>query len=79
MKKFKLVDGNESSIVYERKFSGKMTKKRYKFLDSWTRRKSYREHCGCEWDCCGCLFAVSYNFRYKFNQVTITMVESRNY
>lgn len=79
MKKFNYVDGDESSSVYERKFSGRLTKKRYKFLDSLTRRISYRENCGCEHDCCGCLFAVYYSFAYINNEVIVKMVQCRNY
>ena len=79
MNKFKFVDGDESSTHYERTLNGKLTKSRYKLLSSYVRKKSYTEHCGCEWDCCGCLFQVSYGLQIINNQVTIQMSEYRNY
>jgi hypothetical protein len=79
MRNFKYVDGDESSRLFEKTLIGKITKNRYKVLSSYVRRKSYRQHCGCEWDCCGCVFAVSYSLQMTNNQVTIQMVESRNY
>ncbi len=79
MKHFNLVDGTDETSVYERKFSGRLTRKRYKLLDSLTRKRSYRENCGHEWDCCGCVFAVCYSFVYRNNQVIVRMVQFRNY
>ena len=79
MTKFKFVNGDESSNHYERTLNGKLTKNRYKLLQSYVRRKSYTENCGCDWDCCGCLFEVSYKLKVNNNQVTIQMSEYRNY
>lgn len=79
MKNFKLVDGDESSSLFEKTLIGRITKNRYKVLSSYVRSKSYSQHCGCEWDCCGCVFAVSYKLQVTNNQVKIQMVESRNY
>jgi len=78
MKNFKLIDGDISSSLYEKTLIGKVTKNRYKILSSYLRRKSYRQHCGHEWDCCGCVFAVSFSLQATNNQFTIQMVESRN-
>lgn len=79
MKNFKFIDGDESSSLFEKTLIGRVTKKRYRMLSSYVRRKSYTTHCGHEWDCCGCLFAVSYVLKANNNQVTIQMIESRNY
>lgn len=64
--------------VYQRKFSGRLTKKRYKILDIYTRKNSWRQRCHHEHDCCGCIFKQSMYFQYAQNQVTITMQLHRN-
>lgn len=64
---------------YRREFTGKMTKRRWEIIDSYCRRNSFRDHCGCEWDCCGCLCGQSMSFSYKYNQVRIGLTQSFNY
>lgn len=81
MKNFQLVDGDFDYVVYQRCFSGKLTKERYKTLHSlcriYSRRPRYR--CGHEWDCCGCLCGQNMSFTYKKNQVVISFSQSFNY
>lgn len=66
---------------YIRQFSGRMTKRRYKILSHFCRYYSrpFRYRCGHDWDCCGCVFAISMYFEYKQNQVTVHLVHHRNY
>jgi len=79
-KNFKPAEGSDFDYkIYERHFSGKLTKCRYKILDSFCRKNSFHTHCGHEWDCCGCLCGQSMSFEYKHNQVTVTLTQSFNY
>jgi hypothetical protein len=72
-------DFDRNHYIYE--FSGRMTKERYKKLDSFCRLNSrpFRYRCGHDWDCCGCIFAVSMSFEYRHNQVTVHLTHHRNY
>jgi hypothetical protein len=79
MRNFKLVESDYDFKAYQRVFSGRITKRRYKIIDSICRKKSYNQHCGCEHDCCGCMFAQSIRFEYKHNRVVMTLTESYNY
>lgn len=79
VKRMKLVDSDLEFRLYERTFTGRMTKLRWKILSSWCRRKSWSQHCGHDWDCCGCLHAQSCGFTYKHNQVTIRIQHSFSY
>lgn len=66
---------------YERVFSGRLTKARYKSLARacrvYSRRPKYR--CGCEHDCCGCLCSQYMTFTYSRNQVVINFTQGFNY
>lgn len=79
MKNFKLVNGDESVSNFERVLNGKVTKSRYKLLASYVRRKSFSFNCGCDWDCCGCVFQENYGINISNNQIRITMSQHRNY
>lgn len=66
--KFKLEDGDFDYRVFQRKISGKFTKKRRKAIENVVRQfnrswdapygvspNGYAYRCGCTHDCCGCL------------------------
>jgi hypothetical protein len=65
--------------VYEHIIDGRMTKLRYKIINRYARKNSWREHCGHEWDCCGCMFARGMELEYKNNKWVLEMSESFNY
>jgi hypothetical protein len=78
----KFKDISNSNFEYStliRVFTGRITKRRYKLIDSYCRNKSYSTHCSHEWDCCGCLHNQSVSFSYSFNQVKIKITQSFNY
>lgn len=77
--KFKPVERDMDEAIYERSFTGRMTKQRYKILDRLCRANSFRRYCGHEYDCCGCLCSQSMSFEYKRNQVVITLTQNFNY
>jgi len=79
MRNFKVVDSDMDYKTYQRTFSGRLTKLRYKIIQRWVRVKSYRTYCGHEWDCCGCLHSQNAHFKYERNQVTVTLTQSFNY
>lgn len=66
---------------YERVFSGRMTKKRYKIIDRFCRTRSRRPRyrCGHDFDCCGCMCGQHLSFSYQKNQVIIYLQHSYNY
>ena len=90
-KNFKpLPDSDYDYQKYERNFSGRMTKARWKKLTRFARIFSnthiygtspngYAYRCGHEHDCCGCLCGQSMNVDYKHNQVKIFLSLSYNY
>lgn len=80
-KNFKPAESSEYDYkIYERHFSGRITKGRYKKIDSFCRKNSFRSrHCGHEYDCCGCLCSQRLEFSYQKNQITITLTQSFNY
>ena len=55
MKHFKNIteSGDFSACVYERKFSGRLTPNRWSIITKYCAQNSWRERCGCEFDCCG--------------------------
>lgn len=65
--------------IFERTFTGKMTKYRYKKLDRFCRRNSWRSHCHHEYDCCGCQCAQNMSLTYSKNQISIILSMSFNY
>lgn len=65
--------------VYQRSFSGRMTKKRWKKIDAYCRRNSFSSRCGCEHDCCGHLCRQHFSFTYSLNQLVINVTRSFNY
>lgn len=81
MKNFKLEGNDGDTLTYIRTFSGRITKYRYKLIHRWIREHTlgHIPHCGHEYDCCGCLCRQYVNFTYKYNLVTITMIQGFNY
>jgi hypothetical protein len=82
MSKFKPRQDSEfDRAIYERTFSGRLTKKRYKAISRWCRIASMRPYyrCGHDYDCCGCMCGQYAEFDYNRNQVTVTLVQSFNY
>lgn len=85
--KFKTLDSDFDSLVGERVFSGRFTKRRRKILEKSVRRFNHnRSHpygtspngyaytCGCEHDCCGCLsreYAMLSIDHHRFLKITI--------
>ena len=78
-REFTLIDGDFDYRRYEKAIDGRMTKLRYKIISRYARKKSWREHCGHEWDCCGCMFAESYNLSYTNGIWKLTVGQSFNY
>jgi hypothetical protein len=77
----KFVETPESEMdyrVYERSFSGRLTRARYKLLDRFCRMKTFHQNCGHEYDCCGCLSHQRLTFSYKHNLLTITLFQTFN-
>lgn len=76
----RLYRGDYDSKEYIRTFSGKITKGRYKALESYCRRYSFcTSACGHDYDCCGCMCGQSLELSYKHNRVTIIVSQSFNY
>lgn len=67
--------------VFTREFSGRLTRERYKRIDRFCRAASrpLKYRCGHDYDCCGCVFAMSMSFTYKQNLVVIRVIYYRNY
>lgn len=78
-KKFIVVDGDFDYTTLQRTFTGRMTRLRWKIISDFCRKKSGYQHCGHEWDCCGCMHSQSVSFDYKHNQVTVSISQSFNY
>ena len=76
---FILLDGDIDQDTLVRRFSGRLTKARYKAINRYCRRHTWRQNCSHEWDCCGCTFAEYLHFEYKQNQVSVFMTIHRNY
>lgn len=74
-------DGEPSEDTSVRRFTGRMTKGRWKAIRRWCRTHSWRRegHCHHDYDCCGCLFATHVWFTYKHNQVSVFITQHRNY
>lgn len=82
MKQAKFTEANDSTFerrIYERSFSGPLTKKRYKQIDRICRKNTVQHNCSCEHDCCGHLVNQRMTFEYKQNQVVITLIRIFNY
>lgn len=77
--KWNLVDGDCDWRTYEHIIDGRMTKLRYKILSRYVRKNSWREHCGHEWDCCGCMFAERLSLDYIGGIWKIIRGQSFNY
>jgi hypothetical protein len=65
--------------VYQRYFSGRITKGRWKIINHYCRLNTFDNNCGCEHDCCGHLYRQTMTFSYTFNQVVITVTRHYNY
>lgn len=72
-------EGEFDSQTFMREFTGRMTKKRWKIIQSVCRRHCKHLPCDCEHDCCGCVCGKHMSADYKHNQVTIFYRESYNY
>jgi hypothetical protein len=79
MTKWILIDGDMDWRRYEHPIEGRMTKLRYKILSRYTRKKSWREGCGHEWDCCGCMFAERMGLDYVDGKWKLILGQSFNY
>lgn len=77
--KFVSMGGDFDYQIFERHFSGRLTKSRYKALDSYCRRNTRHWRCHHEHDCCGCLCSQRISFSYKHNQVIISLSQGYNY
>lgn len=73
------IDGDMDYRVYEHRIEGRMTKSRYKILSRYVRVKSWREGCGHEWDCCGCMFAENLKLNYVGGVWKLILTQSFNY
>ena len=80
MNNFKVVEGDIDYRIYQKSFSGKLTKGRYLTIDKYCKVNTFTTvNCGHEYDCCGCLSRQKMEFTYKHNQVIITLTEQFNY
>jgi len=80
MKNYKLIESDIDYKIYEKSFSGKLTRSRYFIISKYCKKYTYTTgNCGHNWDCCGCLSSQSMEFTYKHNRVTIILTESFNY
>ena len=79
MIKWVLTDGDIDYRTYEYPIEGRMTRLRYKILSRYTRKKSWREDCGHEWDCCGCMFAERMSLSYVSGNWKLILGQSFNY
>lgn len=78
-KKFTSMGADCDYHIYERYISGRMTKGRWKALDRYCRRNTYRMHCHHDHDCCGCMCSQRVSFTYEHNQVIISLAQHYNY
>ena len=66
--------------IFERIIKGQFNRKRLWRLKRWARINSWRNHCGCEHDCCGCQCGQSYNLDYLPGiGIKLTITQSYNY
>lgn len=81
MARFTQLEGDIDYRDFERIFSGRMTKGRWKIIDRYCRVKSRspRYGCGHDWDCCGCQCGQNLSFKYTRNAVIISLSMSFNY
>jgi hypothetical protein len=79
MTKWTLIDGDMDWRRYEHPIEGRMTKLRYKILSRYARKKSWRESCGHEWDCCGCMFSEGMSLSYIDGKWKLILGQSFNY
>jgi len=80
MRNTKLIESDFDFRTIEKKFSGKLTKCRYKLLHRYCRINTKRYgNCGHEWDCCGCPSSICTDFTYRHNLVTVTQTIQFNY
>lgn len=79
--KFKKIDSDMDSAIYERIIKGRLTKKRYKIIAREVRKMDIGSlpNCGHEYDCCGCLCYQWANFTHKYNLTIIKVGYSYNY
>ena len=77
--KFELVDSDFDFRSYLREISGRITYKRYKILQRYARKKSWRNSCGCEHDCCGCVFSEAMAIEVTHTGFKIYFSQSLNY
>ena len=84
MLKFKTVEGDVDSRIYEAEISGRFTKKRFKVIFSNVRKLfnlGRAGYCGHEWDCCGCLSSQYAEIRFdpKNSRIVVRMSQHFNY
>lgn len=77
--KFIEVDRDYDYRISIRKVKGLMTKNRYKFYDGYARKNTFRGHCGCERDCCGCLSSQDMRLEKTEDGWLLRLGQSFNY
>lgn len=77
--KFELIDSDVCYRTYLREIVGRITYKRHKLLQRYSRMKSWRNSCGCEHDCCGCVFSERMEIQTTSEGFKIYFTQSLNY
>jgi hypothetical protein len=78
-KRFTVTEHTGDRREAERVLSGRINKSRYKFLQRLCRVLSWRESCGHEHDCCGCLFMRELSLKVVNGQAVIVISDYFNY
>jgi len=77
--KSQLIEDTIDSQKWERTFSGRLTKARYKLIKRYCSKHTKNYQCGHVHDCCGCMYSQHMTFTYKQNQVSIIVTRYYNY
>lgn len=78
-KKWKLAKGDYDQSTWVREFTGRITHRRWKLIDSYCRTHTFHQRCHHDHDCCGCLCYQRMEFKHEFNQTVITLTFAYNY
>lgn len=70
--KWNIVEGDIDYVVKERFISGRITKKRWKKIDSFCRGNTKQYHCHHDFDCCGCVSSEYYEVKRIRGGVKLT-------
>lgn len=74
-----LPDSTHDYRRFERSFSGRMTKQRWKIISRFCRRQTYTIPVYSDYDCTGQCCGQSMQFEYKLNQVVVRLNMSYDY